>query len=327
MSEHRIYRFPNWLSTPYKHIILTGNTDVEKAAKAPPTEYEYRLAESLSRSRRLIQEYILCNEFTLFCTFTFSTEKVTDRTDYKTLKKVFSKALNNYRNRYDPAFKYLYIPELHEDGAVHFHGVMTTPRRFLCTPLEIPKKDEKGILRMVPNTPRYMDWTYYSERFGHFSCSWIRDYEKCAGYVSKYMTKDLAAWFSRNDQIVMHTKGLNRPELVHIGEGYHLPGKGQTGDFHGDFCYTGMRDIYDTAPYYVNGDDRWESADYRQDNEWIPRIQYQPKEDGWWYIPETPDTPFYPWFLLGPFDKYEQTTFWEKELHTIHGSTAKLAVE
>lgn len=311
MSEHRIYRYPNWLTTPYKHIIRRPTMASDPAERAEPTEHDYRMAESLSRSRRLIQEYILCNDFTLFCTFTFDGEKVTDRTDYKDLKKRFSKALSNYRNRYDPDFKYLYIPELHENGAVHFHGVMTTPTRFLCTPLQIPKKDETGKIRLVPNTPKYMDWTYYSEKFGFFSCSWIRDYKKCAGYVSKYMTKDLAAWFGRNDQIVMHTKGLNKPELVHVGEGYSLPGREKPGDYHGDFCVTGMRDIYDTAPFYFNGDDRWESVEYQPESEYL----YQPSPGQFEDIPYTPDLPFYPWHMPGPFDQYDQITLWAKELH------------
>ena len=105
MSVHRIYRYPNWTETPYKHILLKRGGFTYHEDKAPPTEHDGRMSESLSRSRRLIQEYILCNDFRLFCTFTFDGEKVADRTDYKDLKKRFSKALNNYRNRYDPDFK------------------------------------------------------------------------------------------------------------------------------------------------------------------------------------------------------------------------------
>ena len=305
MSEHRIYRFPEWMETPYKHVILKGNRGTFEGERAEATEHEYRLSESLSRTRRLIREYILCNHFTLFCTFTFDKSKVHDREDYKALKKDFSKFLNNYKNRHDKDFKYLYIPELHKNEAVHFHGVMTTPK-FLCSPLKIPKRID-SVVKMVPNTPRYMNWPPFSERFGFFSCSWIKDYTKCATYVSKYMTKELANWFLRHDQMVMHSKGLNRPELMYIGEGYSLPGIPSTTDYDKDFCAVGMRDIYDTAPYVVCADDRWE-ADYRDDN--IVTIDKIASTDAYWDVPDSPDLPWFPWFMPGPKDNFEQVTMY-----------------
>lgn len=255
MSELRIYRFPEHIETPYKHVKLYRDTSSFKVEKALPQEHEGRMSESLSRSRRLIQEYILCNHFDLFCTFTFDKAKVRDRHDYKELKKQFSKFLNNYKNRHDKNFKYLYIPELHKDGAVHFHGVMTMPY-YLCSHREIYVRIG-GVKRKVPNKKGYMDWRHYSERFGHFSCSWIRDNVRCAVYVSKYMTKDLAQWFERNGQIVMHSKGLARPELVFVESDTPIPGQSKDSDFKGEFCEVAMRDILETSEVYFNADDNW----------------------------------------------------------------------
>lgn len=249
MSQLRIYRFPEWQETPYKFVGLKRRTDSVLAEKAPPQEHKGRMDESLSRSRRLIQEYILCNRFDLFCTFTFDECKVNDRTDYKAIKSRLCKAFNNFRNRYDPDFRYLIVPELHKNGAVHFHGVMTTPHG-LCSPLMIPKKID-GKRHMVPNTPGYMDWPYYSSRFGFFSCSWIRNYTGCAVYVSKYLTKDLAAWFEKSDQIVMHSKGLKRPDLVYTGENEGIPFRLTKDDYNGEFCTVAMRDMWTAAPFYI----------------------------------------------------------------------------
>lgn len=294
MSVHRIYRFPEWMETPYKHILLKRQTDTTLAEKAEPVEHEGRMDESLSRSRRLIMEYILCNRFDLFCTFTFSDEKVTDRKDYKALKARFSKWLNNYRNRYDKYFRYLYIPELHKDGSVHFHGVMTTPNG-LCCNLQIPRKnDATGQVEMVPNTPGYMDWPRYSQTFGHFSCSFIRDYTGCAGYVSKYMTKDLANWFERNDQIVMHSKGLNKPELVYEAHNEGIPGGITEKDYDGDFCAIGMRDVYQTAPYYTHWVDEFNL---------YPEMVIAPED--WWKYKKWQEYP-------GPVDEWKQTDMWKQ---------------
>jgi hypothetical protein len=270
MSEHRIYRFPEWLETPYKHVIRKIDFENFKSEKSPPTEHDSRLDESLSRSRRLIQEYILCNKFSLFCTFTFDRNKVTDRKDYKAIKSKLSKFFNNFRSRYDSSFQYLIVPELHKDGSVHFHGVITAPVG-LCTPLMIPKRDNNGKRFLVPNTPHYMDWPHYSQRFGYFSCSWIRNYTGCAFYVSKYMTKDLAQWFSRNDQIVMHSKGLYRPELVYCAPGYAIPGEKSAKDYDGQYCTVGMRDAWDTSELYFNADDYWEH--YQDRVEDLPYVE------------------------------------------------------
>lgn len=249
MSEHRIYRYPHFIETPYKHIIRKGRIGIVMAEKAEPVKSDIRIDQSLSRSRRLIRDYILCNDFALFCTFTFDESKVTDRKDYKTIKSKLCKAFNNYKNRYDKNFKYMIVPELHKDGSVHFHGVITPPQG-LCSPLKIPYRLPNGEIKMINNTKGYMYWPYYSKRFGFFSCSWIRNYTGCAIYVSKYMTKDLAGWFEKGSQIVMHSKGLNKPELVYCEPGGMIPGKPSEDDYNGDFCAVGMRDIWDTAPYF-----------------------------------------------------------------------------
>ena len=277
MPEHRIYRFSEWIDTPYKHVIRKICTDTYRGEKADPVEHEGRMDESFSRSRRLITEYILCNRFDLFCTFTFSKATVHDRKDYKAIKSKLCKFFNNFKNRVDPTFKYLVVPELHKDGSVHFHGVITAPVG-LCTPLQIPKRDNNGVVHMVPNTPGYMDWPPYSGRFGFFSCSWIRNYTGCALYVSKYMTKDLAQWFERNDQIVMHSKGLNKPELVYCEPGYQIPGDKRQNDFDGDFCATGMRDAWETADYYVSGDDNWQRFYDRAQEYEHPRKPVTPRD-------------------------------------------------
>jgi hypothetical protein len=255
--ELRLYRYPEWQETEYKCILLKRNTSFAVEERAEPVSHEGRMDESLSRSRRNIRDTILCNRFDLFCTFTFDKEKVKDRTDYRDLKKKFSKFLNNFRNRYDPNFRYLYVPELHEDGAVHMHGVMSAPIG-LCSPLTIQYRDIYGNLRTGKNTKGYMDWPHYSEKFGFFSCSWIRNYTGCAIYVSKYMTKDLAKWFERGDQIVMKSKGLKKPELVHIDYESGIPGAKQPDDYSGEYCDVAMRNAWDVKDIYFSGDDSWQ---------------------------------------------------------------------
>lgn len=316
MSELRVYQYPEWQETPYKYVLLKrcfSNTN-ETPFRAQPVEHDNRLDESLSRSRRIIQELILCNRFDLFCTFTFDKSKVRNREDYKAIKKQLVKFFNNYRNRYDADFRYLIVPELHKDGAVHFHGVITLPKnaptdKGICCHLKVPYRSESGRLYMVPNTKGYMDWPAYSDKFGFFSCSWIRDYTRCAIYVSKYMTKDLASWFNKGDKIVMSSQGLNRPELVYMGENEGIPDfDTSNGDKEFDFCCVAMREEcdkeWDKLYYLRNSSALWqeivasrkydypvfESADKFEDMEGIASL---------WPAP-------FP--VYGPVDEFEQVS-------------------
>lgn len=191
-----------------------------------------KLSQSLSRSRRTIRDLILCNSFEYFCTFTFNGNKV-NRYNYDDCKNKILNLFANYKKRYSSDFIYLCVPEFHKDGAVHFHGVVggIRPEDFVV-PKKIAKKNNCGIIEMVPNTKKYVDWPYYSKKLGYFNCSLIRNYDGCARYVSKYISKDLAS-ISKGDRVFFASANLNRPELVFdmddVG-GIFDP------DFENDFC-------------------------------------------------------------------------------------------
>lgn len=292
MSQLRLYRFPRWVETPYKYVLLKRKNDASSDERAPPSENEHRLEESLSRSRRLIMEYILCNQFDLFCTFTFDKMKVRDRADFKDLSKRLRGFFNDHKKRLDPEFKYLVVPELHKDGSVHFHGVINATYG-LCSRLEIDWRRPDGRLTKIKNTKGYMDWAEYSKRFGHFSCSWIRDQVGCSVYVSKYMTKDIADWFQKNDKMVLHSQGLRRPELVYLEDtatSWSIPGGAREDDKDYEFCVIAMRDMYDAAEHYIDWVDEFtlHSGDVIRAEDWW-------RHEEWRKLP-------------GPFDDFEQTT-------------------
>jgi hypothetical protein len=93
-------------------------------------------ARSIRRTKTLISDYTLCNEFDLFATFTFSPEK-SDRFNPDAVKLQMANWLRNQRNR-TGKFPYLIVPEFHKDGkALHFHA---------------PFKDYKGELEDAGRT-------------------------------------------------------------------------------------------------------------------------------------------------------------------------------
>lgn len=82
--------------------------------------------QNLDRSRRRaaarLKDYALCTPFRYFVTLTFSPEKV-NRYDLKGILTKIRSWLDNRVRRNGLA--YILVPELHKDGAVHFHGFFT----------------------------------------------------------------------------------------------------------------------------------------------------------------------------------------------------------
>lgn len=230
MSYYRIYHYP--YGAQYKHVYFKGGRPTGHVGTPEKEDREQasRMEESLCRSRRLLRDYVLCNKWDLFCTFTFDMAKV-DRYDYKECSSVLRKFFNNYKSRYSPNFRYIVIPEFHKDGAIHFHGFV---RGIRPDDLYIPKyiqKREDGQLLTVPNTKKYVRWRNYG--YGNFDCSAIRNIEAAARYAVKYITKDLAS-LPTGVKVVLHSLNLCKPELVFDED--DIPCFKDKPDFVGDYC-------------------------------------------------------------------------------------------
>lgn len=227
---YRVYEYPS-KTIPYKHVYLKRCSTLTDKRKTPYSEEltvaernsqsileeldaKEKLKQSVSRSRRVVRDLILCNDFDFFCTFTFNPDKV-DRFDYESCRKKLVKFFNNFKNRYAPDFKYLVIPEEHEKGGYHFHGVLSgMPDGEIIVPETVFYKDKFTYeLVMKPNVKKYRSWPRYENSFGFFNCSPIQNHDACAFYITKYITKDLCKMpVGRSVYFCSH--GLRRPELV-----------------------------------------------------------------------------------------------------------------
>ncbi len=177
-----------------------------------------KLWESLKRSKKVVQEILLCNQWEYFGTITFSKEKVKDRYAVQETIKTLRVWLNNYKKRQAPDLKYCLIPELHKDGAVHLHGCFSG----------IPEKDLKPFSEYDKETIRINDWEKLAKlqycnflplatKFGRNSFGKINSSEGTAHYCSKYISKDMV---SAVQEINLHTyyasQGLKRAERIGI---------------------------------------------------------------------------------------------------------------
>lgn len=138
---------------------------------------------SIVRTKDTIRDIALMNDFTLFATFTFDKRKH-DRYNYDHCKYVIETWFATQRHKRGMSeLRYLVVPELHKDGAIHFHALIGG----YTGPLKPSGHKVNG--RSVYNFTSY--------RAGFSTAVFIDNREAVAHYVSKYITKDFVKQFGR----------------------------------------------------------------------------------------------------------------------------------
>lgn len=146
---------------------------------------------SMNRTKNRSYALSRANSWDWFVTLTFSPEEV-DRYDYSAVSKKLSKWLNNCKVKC-PDMKYLVIPELHKDGAFHFHGLFAD-----CDGLGFVDSGIEKDGKKVYNISAY--------RLGFTTATRVEDSQAVVRYITKYITKELCQatfgrrryWASRN---------------------------------------------------------------------------------------------------------------------------------
>lgn len=161
---------------------------------------EIREAERLNKFyqvRTKIKDYCLSNDFNYFWTLTFSEDRYNDSFAYEKLSKWLKKMKRKYGH-----FQYIFIPERHRDGAIHFHGVTCDFSGSIV---------DSGVKHRGHIVYNATDWNY-----GYSTLSKIRNRQKCASYVTKYVTKDLLNTpVLKGKKKYWSSKGLLLPEVVY----------------------------------------------------------------------------------------------------------------
>ena len=204
--------FTNFLDRGSSVFLTNEENDEEK---------DY-LEKSINRTKTRISDYVLCNNFTHFVTFTFDPKnsKVKTEENRKDLLKmskllmtwINSEQINHFR-RHGQRFKYLIVPERHKNGAWHFHAIFedykneiedfySSKNKYLTVD-EIRSKNKKpknqrGFL------PRY--------NLGRSEIAPIKDKTKMSSYIKKYITKELIT--EKFKKRYWCSKNLKSPEVI-----------------------------------------------------------------------------------------------------------------
>lgn len=152
------------------------------------------------RAKAKVFDYIMSNsDLTLFCTLTLDKEKI-DRKNYGEIIKKFNIWTDNLVRR--NGFKYVAVPELHKDGAIHFHlltneVLLLVPSGTYLPPVNSGVKRKPLKAETLKRKGFSLDecqevFNIPSWKFG-FSSAMITQGErgKVASYIAKYITKTM----------------------------------------------------------------------------------------------------------------------------------------
>ena len=158
-------------------------------------------------SRNRLVELIKANsDFCYFFTGTFDPKKWNSK-NFQEIYKPLRRFLQN------KGIKYILVAELHQSGAIHFHGVFNETvepylENFDLTK-KLPKRIRDGILK---EDRKLFNFPSYAKRFGWVSIEKIRNLDAVACYVSKYITKSFEDEKNRiSYRRFFASKNLSRP--------------------------------------------------------------------------------------------------------------------
>lgn len=222
-SKRKTYPDGSYTIYVYKDPMVISNAedDVSGAGggmKSPEeleSDREHSRFMNLIRTKTKIKDYCLSNEFNYFWTLTFGE----GREDADSSFKKMSKWLEKMRKKHG-RFNYIFIPERHADGVIHFHGVTGGFKGKIV---------DSGVKHRGKKVYNCSDWEY-----GFSTLSRIVNKKKCASYITKYVTKEMAQEVvGKGKKKYWCSRGLRLPEIEYTSFDLSF---GQNPSFENDIC-------------------------------------------------------------------------------------------
>lgn len=145
---------------------------------------------SVNRSIQTIYKYAQANSWEYFVTLTFARDAGVDVYNYSDCVKKLTKWLNNQRRKC-PDLKYLFVPEMHKDGAFHFHGLIANCDGLTFSDSGRVAIGNKAYKRIKENQHFLTIYNMDNWKYGWSTATAVVSSCKSASYICKYITKDL----------------------------------------------------------------------------------------------------------------------------------------
>lgn len=223
LYKTKIKSYPNGdkTLTVYKNALIVkiddDSIDVSISEKTEKTDDEKELEKirNLWKIRTKIKDYVLSNEFNYFWTLTFDS----DRYNYAVAFEKMGRWLERMRKKHGK-FDYIMIPELHKDGAIHFHGVTGGLNAVIR---------DSGVKHKGVKVYNCSDWDH-----GYTTLTKIRSREKTASYITKYVTKEMQnSIVGKGKKKYWCSRGLRVPAVEYSVQDLGL---GLQPDYENDTC-------------------------------------------------------------------------------------------
>ena len=204
-NQYKLVYFPRHVNE-YADNLYFRSFDDEKSSMIGD-----RFSCNISRARSAVLGLSMCNDWQYFVTATLNKAKY-DRFNLDAWRNDFSRWIRNQRQIHGHDFKYVLIPEQHDDGAWHMHGIVSgVPWDFLER-FEYMKHPPK----LVAKGYRYH--AAMMEKFGFNSFGKIQNKAAVSRYILKYIAKGLGESDLNNGSHLFYaSQKLNRPQVIKEG--------------------------------------------------------------------------------------------------------------
>ena len=160
-----------------------NSTDVQKIIGV--LQAHANRGRSLDRTKQNVKDIVLCNQFDMFCTFTFANMR--DHVDL--CKSRMQYWLQSQQKLYGK-FDYVIVPEFHKDGvSLHFHALI---RGFKG---RLDKATNKKTGELIKSRSGKQVYNIPGFTHGFASATYLDNQPetktKTANYITKYITKDM----------------------------------------------------------------------------------------------------------------------------------------
>lgn len=178
-----------------------GYTEEEKNKTGETVER--KKIENKKRAKEVVYDLARHNRFDWFITLTFDPAKVNSY-DYAECTEHIKRFTDLMLHR---GYQWLLVPELHESGRYHFHGLVRGD-----LPVVPAKSPYTGKLLVDAQGRQIYNISMY--KLGHTTATAIDDPAKTANYIAKYLTKELAV--PKGKKSYWASKSLARPQVDYM---------------------------------------------------------------------------------------------------------------
>ena len=173
-----------------QEVEKNDKTDEKDNKKTGQTDNKHSEQVSINRSIQTIYKYAQANTWQYFVTLTFKRDSDVDVYDYSECVKKLTAWLHNQRRKC-PNLKYLFIPEMHKDGAFHFHGLIANCEGLIFSDSGRVAIGNKAYKRTKENQHFPTIYNMDNWKYGYSTATAVVSSCKSAAYICKYITKDL----------------------------------------------------------------------------------------------------------------------------------------